>query len=108
MRKCPFCGKENSEEKYYCEDCDSYLGSKHPEGPPPEASDKAKQRLRPVPAKQKIVRPRKAPEYVKLYHGGYVKRSTYNWLQKKNADASRTMFVILGIMLFFALLKGCN
>jgi hypothetical protein len=50
----------------------------------------------------------KGPEYVQLYHGPIVKRSTYNWLKKKDADASRAILVWLGLGLLLALVSRCS
>jgi hypothetical protein len=104
MRKCPFCSKENYKEKYFCEACGSYLGSEHPDGLPPSPSDKAKALMQKqastAPAKK---RSRKEPEYVRLYHGPKVKKSTAKWLEKKQANASTVLFGILGFMLLLYL-----
>jgi len=105
MRKCPFCGKENSDEKYWCSDCDSYLGSKHPMGDPPEPSEKAKNQARLQRTKQK---PRKEIVYVQISHGRKMKKSTYDWLQKRDAPAIRMIWVFLGISIFIGITKGCN
>jgi len=103
MRICPFCGHENSDEKYFCGGCDSYLGSKYPGGAPPEPSDKAK-----AQAIIKKRKPHKEVEYVQISHGRKMKKSTYDWLQKRDAPAIRMIWIILGISIFIGLIKGCN
>jgi hypothetical protein len=112
MRKCPFCGKENYKEKYFCETCGSYMGSEHVDGLPPIASEKIKAQAQKSsvssPQKRVSKKRQKSPEYVKLYHGGIVKKSTYNWLKKKDEETGRFILVFLGVMLFLALIKECS
>ena len=47
----------------------------------------------------------KEPEYVQLYHGPKVKKSTAKWLDKQQESASRVLFAIIAVMLLIAL---CN
>jgi len=55
-----------------------------------------------VPAKKKN---KKTPEYVRLYHGPLVKKSTAKWLEKRQESASMVLFAIMAVMLLIAL---CN
>jgi hypothetical protein len=110
MKKCPYCAKENLTEKYYCGNCGSYMGSDVPGGLPAHPSIKAKMMYisNPKTTKKKPGRTYKTPEYVQLYHGPKVKRSTYNWLKKKDADVSRVILVWLGLGLLLALVTRCS
>jgi hypothetical protein len=58
-----------------------------------------------VPSKSKT---RKATEYVQLYHGPKVKKSTAIWLQRKQDDASRFFLVGLGLLVLFGVLTQCS
>jgi len=79
---------------------------------PPELSSKAKELIQkqgklPKKTISKPVKPKKTrlPEYVQLYHGPLVKRSTYNWMKKRDENG---VWLVVGIALFIALVKGCN
>jgi len=50
---------------------------------------------------------KKVTEYVRLYHGPIVKKSTANWLERKDANASRLLLGIIGFMVLAALLSEC-
>ena|SRR3990170_1742315 len=109
MRKCPYCAKENYKEKYFCENCGSYMGSYYAGGHPPVASPAAKAQIRKESSSIHTRRkPRKTTEYVQLYHGPKVKKSTARWLERKQEDASRWLFVIIGLGLLIALAKECS
>jgi hypothetical protein len=109
MRICPYCGKENRKEKYFCENCGSYMGSHYAVGHPPVASPAAKAQMdKEANSTTTKRKPRKTTEYVQLYHGPKVKKSTARWLERKQEDASRWLFVIIGLGLLLALIKGCS
>lgn len=38
-------------------------------------------------------------DIVKLYHGGYVKRSTYEWIKQKETAPLKTLLTVLGFLL---------
>ncbi len=112
MKKCPFCEKEDYTEKYFCEACGSYMGSDHPEGlpPSPSAAIKAQRQMSPsaTPPERKPRKTRKQPEYVWLRNGRLMKKSTYNWLQKKDEAVGRFFLVFLGVSIFLGLIQSCN
>jgi len=53
-------------------------------------------------------RKRKEVEYVRLSHGRRMKKSTYDWMQKKNEGADTMIWLFVGFGIFLALVKGCN
>ena len=82
MKKCQHCGAENSNERIVCENCDHYL-------PTPKLE----------PQSLKVQEPKEqSPEYVQLYYGPKVKKSTYEWMQQKDRNAG--IFVLGWILLF--------
>jgi hypothetical protein len=50
-------------------------------------------------------RTQKEPEYVQLYHGGRVKKSTVKWFDRQQESATMIVWAILAAMLAIAL---CN
>lgn len=53
----------------------------------------------------KRTRTKKEPEYVQLYHGPRVKKSTAKWLERQQESATIVLFAIIAVMLAIAL---CN
>ena len=85
------------------------MGSPYPGGLPPIASSTAKAQMqKEASSTHKKRRPRKTAEYVQLYHGPKVRKSTARWLERKQEDASRWLFVIIGLGLLIALAKECS
>jgi len=83
MKKCHNCGAENPDGYLFCKQCKSY----HIRGKPE--------------------RKRKPVEYVRVAHG-YMKKSTYDRLNKRDGGFANVMWFIFGVSIFVALIKGCN
>jgi hypothetical protein len=98
MKKCPFCATENVTEKYFCEKCGSYMGSEHSDGLPPAGTELGKA----------LKKQKKPVEYVHLYHGRSMKKSTYDWLQKKNAGADGLIWGLIWMVVIAGLLSQCS
>jgi hypothetical protein len=94
VKKCPYCRARNDNDAPVCKDCFSPLTRAEVIPDPPKPKKKSK--------------PRKAPEYVRLYHGPLVKRSTYNWIQNKNREAGRNTLLVIGFMILIAALAQCS
>jgi hypothetical protein len=106
MKKCPFCGEEKQLSEYGCQVCGSFLGDEET-GLSPSANEKGLARLREKQngTKRKVS---KTTEYVRLYHGLRVKKSTAEWLGKKDEEASSWLFFLIVVGLIIGLAKGCS
>lgn len=93
MRKCPNCGADALPDRLMCADCHERI-----------YGTKVSEKIR----RQKQRKPRKSAGYVQLYHGGIVKKSTYNWLKKKDEDMGRFIMGFFGFCLLLAMLSRCS
>ena len=51
---------------------------------------------------------RKPVEYVRFYHGRTMKKSTYDWLQKKNASSTNLVWGFFWMLIIAGLLSQCS
>ena len=51
---------------------------------------------------------RKESEYVRIWRGTYMKRSTARWLAKKEEERNKAILVIFGVVLGLAILSRCT
>lgn len=84
---CPVCKTENSEEEKYCVKCGNIL---------------------PLSPKKPGRRHAKQEEYVQLYHGPKVKKSTAKKIEQKNEGPTWLIMMFALGMLIVALIKGCT
>jgi hypothetical protein len=103
MKVCKHCATENRNDRLTCENCGHYLPAPDP------ATQSLKPKRRVTSAKTvKPHKPRKEVEYVRLSHGRVMKKSTYDWIQRRDSGFSNVMWFIFGISILAALIKGCS
>lgn len=92
-KKCPNCAKIYPYESTLCENCGQRLQPLN---------------LRTGPRTAKPKKPRKEVQYVRLSHGRVMKKSTYDWIQKRDAGINGLIWLFFGVSIFAVLIKGCN
>ena len=81
MKSCPNCNAANSNERLTCWICNALLHG----------------------VKRK--RERQSPERIQLYHGGTVKKSTYEWMKRKDVVWNPITFAFTLFMLVACLIS---
>lgn len=93
---CAYCRSRNAEDALVCTECLSPLKN---------ATISTTQI---APKTKKTAKPRKTTEYVKLYHGPMVKKSTAQWLARKNRESMQWAWWLIIIPVVLGLLSRCG
>lgn len=96
MKKCPDCEEIYFNTSTTCENCGQKLE--------PISLDARGRAVKPRQPKK----PRKEVEYVRISHGRVIKKSTIDWIQKRDEPVTGMIWLFFGISIFALLVKGCN
>lgn len=94
MRKCSNCGEDALPDRLMCANCHKLIyGTEVPKAQTSKRTSK---------------KPRKPVQYVRLSHGRVMKKSTYDWMERKNSGVMAFIWLFFGISIFIALVQGCS